>query len=362
MKKLFILFLLAFLSACGATTKTIEDSTPVNKTVVFSAKGVINGYVLPNYHFIQHVYTREDRRAISDVGEYESWVARRFFGDLNDTVIFRIDKNLRWLLTQHKEDKTYTECPLSGCGFNILAQLDKKPDNNSDEQFDYKPDNQAGECKLVPSKNTFTVTETGQKRQIAGYWTKEYKATWLVEYKDDKGRVDRNTLNLVFWNTEPTKAMNEAWEIDGQATKNYLAKIKQSKNPLAEYLPDSIFMALSAFSGDTSKNDQRWQSSITRKLAKAKGYPMSIKTEWYLDRNACTEAAPKKKSTDWSNPLQALKDKASDFAGKQAEKMFMPDPKQPIFRYIYDVTGVEIKPVHDSVFEVPAGYKLVTRE
>jgi hypothetical protein len=42
--------------------------------------------------------------------------------------------------------------------------------------------------------------------------------------------------------------------------------------------------------------------------------------------------------------------------------MFMPDPDQPIFRYVYDVTGADIKPVHDSAFDVPVGYKLVTRE
>ena len=361
MKKLFIISLFATLSACGATQKTVEDTTPLNKTVVFNAKGTVNGYVFPDYNFTQAVFTRSDKRTIAMDGEYDSWMARNFFGELKDTVIFRIDKNLRWVLMQQKDEKKYLECPLSGCNFSILTQFDNNQDNNNDDQFDYKPDEEA-ECKLTLSKNTFSLKATGQKRQIAGYWTREYKGTWLVEYKDDKGRIDKNTLNLVFWNTEPTVTMNESWKINGEATKAYLAKVKQGNNPLAKYLPDSIFMALSAFSGDTSKQDQTWTNNITRELAKAEGYPMSIKTEWYLDRQACPQAQPQKKSLDWSNPLQALQDSASEYAGKQAKKMFLPNPNEPIFRYVYDVTSVDIKDVRDSVFEVPAGFKLVSRE
>lgn len=361
MKKLLGISVLAALSACSASKQTIEDTTPLNKAVVINAKGTVNGYVFPDYAFTQSVHTETEKRVIAMDGQYDSWMSRKMFGDLKDTVIFRIDKNLRWVLLQQNDEKKYMECPLGGCNFSILAQFDKNQDNNNEDQFDYKPD-EASECKLSLTKNTFSVKATGQKRQIAGYATREYKGTWLMEYKDDKGNIDRNTLNLVFWNTEPTATMNEAWKIHGEATKAYLAKVKQGNNPMAKYLPDSIFMALSAFSGDTSKNDQKWTNDITRELAKAEGYPMSIKTEWYLDRKACLQAQPEKKALDWSNPLEAMKKTASDYAGKQAKKMFMPNPKEPIFRYIYDVTSVDIKPVHDSVFEVPAGFKLVTRE
>ena len=361
MKKLLGISMLVALSACSTTKQAAEDKTPLKQTVVFNAKGTVNGYVFPDYTFTQSVYTQNEKRVISMDGQYDSWMMRNLFGEVKDTVIFRMDKNLRWVLLQQKNDKKYIECPLVGCNFSVLAQFDKNQDNNNDDQFDYKPD-EAAECKLNLSKNTFSVKATGQKRQIAGYETREYKATWLMEYKDNKGRIDKNTLNLVFWNTTPTSAMNEAWKINGEATKAYLAKVKQGNNPLAKYLPDSIFMALSAFSGDTSKKDQTWQNHVARELTKAEGYPMSIKTEWYLDRKACPEAKPAKKALDWSNPLEAMKETASDYAGKQAKKMFMPNPKEPIFRYIYDVTSVDIKSVHDSVFEVPAGYKLVSRE
>ena len=291
MKKILWVLLIALLSACGATKQTVEDTTPLNKTVVFSAKGVVNGFVFPDFNFEQQVYTRGDRRTIAMSGEYDSWTARQFFGELKDTVIFRMDKNLRWVLLEQKDDKKYLECPLAGCDFNVLAQFDKNQDNNNEDQFDYAPE-QSNECKLVLSRNTFSVKATGQKRQVAGYWAKEYKGTWLVEYKDDKGLVDKNTLNLVIWNTEPTKKMNEVRNINGQATNAYLTKVKQGRNPLAKYIPDNLFMALSAFSGDTSKKNKTWQSRIASELAKAKGYSMSINTVWYLDRKACADAKP----------------------------------------------------------------------
>lgn len=361
MKKILGVSMLVTLSACGTTKQTIEDHSPQNKTVVFTAKGSVNGYVFPDYKFTQTVFTREDKRVIGNDGVYDSWAARNFLGNLKETLIFRIDKNLSWILTEQKNDKKYVECPLAGCGFKLMAQFDKNQDNNNDDQFDYDP-NEPAECKLTLSKNTFSVNATGQMREFSGYMSREYKGIWLVEYKDEKGRIDKNTLNLVFWNTEPTATMHESWKINGEFTKAYLAKVKQGDNPLAKYLPDSIFMALSAFSGDTSKKDQSWQNAVTRELAKAEGYPMSIKTEWYLDRKACPEAKSEKKGLDWSNPLDALKQTASETAGKLAKKMFLPNPNEPIFRYIYDVTSVDIKPVNDSVFEVPAGYTLVSRE
>ncbi len=362
MKKSFVVLMVASLTACGTATKqSVEDNSPQNKTVVFNAKGVVNGAVLPDYTFTQTVFTQEDKRVIAMDGEYGSWMARKFFGDLKDTTIFRMDKNLRWVLLQQKDDKKYIECPLAGCGFNILAQLGQGQDDDDDEQFDYDPDG-AVDCKLTLAENTFSVNATGQKRELAGYMSKEYKGTWLIEYKDEKGRVDRNRLNLVFWNTEPTATMQESWQINGKATQAYLAKVKQSHNPLAMYLPDKLFMALSAFSGDTSKKDQNWQDPVTRELAKAEGYPMSIKVEWYLEQKACPKPAVAKGALDWSNPLAALKETASEGIGKQAKKMFMPSANEPVFRYIYDVTNVEIKAVRDSVFEVPAGFELVTRE
>jgi len=215
-------------------------------------------------------------------------------------------------------DKKYVECPLSGCGGNLLAKFNVKQNNTEEEeeQFQYDPAEDTG-CRLSPSENKFTVTETGQTRVISGYETKEYRATWLVEYKDEKGRKDKNTLNIVFWNTTPTAAIEEVWAINEEATRAYRKGVKKDANPLSLLLSDKLFDALSAFSGDTSKQNKQWNNSVSQKLAIAKGYPISIKVDWYLDRKACLETQEKteKKSFDWANPLGAAK----EFAKKKCK-------------------------------------------
>ncbi|MCF6325407.1 MAG: hypothetical protein L3J89_13990 [Gammaproteobacteria bacterium] len=120
----------------------------------------------------------------------------------------------------------------------------------------------------------------------------------------------------------------------------------------------------SYFSGDTSKQNKEWNDSVSQKLAIAKGYPISIKVGWYLDQKACpaTEAIaqPEKKGFDWSNPMGSLKNSAGELASKKVKSMFVPNPNEPIFHYVYEINSVAIEPVHDSVFEIPAGYTLTT--
>jgi len=366
MKKTIGLIILIFLTGCAGKPPVVDNSSK-NPTAVFNAKGAINGFVLPDSTFTEAVYTRKDRRTMSTKREYDSWIARQFFGNSSDTVIFRMDKNLRWTLFENDDDKKYIECPLAGCARASLKQFDpKQGKGKGDEaQFDYDPnDEQAEACATHITQNSFKVTDTGKTREISGYLTREYRANWVVEYQDDKGRKDSNRLNIVFWNTEPGAAMKEVWAINAEADKAYWEKIKQEKSSLAMLIPDDIFVALSAFTGYSSKDSKKWANKISSELAKAKGYPMSTKVEWYLDRKACVEPQKQKKkdSFDWMNPIDSLSKSASDIASEKAADMFLPDPNEPIFRYVYEVTGVAVKDEHDSVFEVPPGYKLTNRE
>jgi hypothetical protein len=366
MKKTIGLIVLIFLAGCAGKPPVVDNSSK-NPTAVFNAKGAISGYVLPDSTFTEVVYTRNDRRTMSTKREYDSWVARQFFGNSSDTVILRMDRNLRWALFDDDGDKKYTECPLVGCATASLKQFDpgQSKDKGDQAQFDYDPnDEEASACPTHITQNSFKVTDTGKTREIAGHLTKEYRADWVVEYQDDKGRKDSNRLTIVFWNAEPNADMKEVWAINAEADKTYWQKIKQDKNSLAILIPDDIFVALSAFTGSDSKDSKKWANKISRELAKAKGYPMSTKVEWYLDRKACVEPqiAKKKDSFDWMNPIDSMTKSASDMASEKAAEMFLPDPNEPIFRYEYEVTGAAIKYEHDSVFDVPPGYKLTTRQ
>jgi len=365
MKKTGLTIAVVLLTGCAAQPGKKVDTTPKNPTVVLKASGVISGMILPDSTFEQLVYTRHDKRRISNKHKYDSWMARKLLGGGDDTVIFRMDKNLSWILS----DKKYLECPLSGCSTNILALLSTKNEDEikheDESEFQYDPADDA-ECPLTVSKNNFTVTETGETRTISGYETKEYQAIWQTEYKDENNRKDTNTLKIVFWNTTPTTTMEEAWKIQDEATQAYRKAVKKDNNPLSLLLSDKIFDALSAFSGDTSKENKEWNDSVSQKLATAKGYPISIKVDWYIDRKACPEAQmaekPEKKGFDWTNPVGSLQDSVGKIASKKVKSMFAPDPNEPIFHYVYEINNIAIKPVHDSVFEIPEGYTLTTRE
>ncbi len=363
MKKITGLLLLIVLTGCAGKAPVVDNSDK-NPTAVYTTKGSISGFVLPDSTFTESVYTRSDRRLTSTSREYDSWVARQFFGNASESVILRLDRDLRWTLLDDDGDKTYTQCPLAGCAVagmkNIKQQQGKE--NGKNQQFDYDPnDKKASACPVHITKNSFKVTGTGKTREIAGQLSKEYHADWIVEYKDDKGRKDSNRLKMIFWNTQPGAEMKKVWAMNAEADKAYMKKIKQDSNALAAIIPPEVFATLSVFAGDMVSNNKQ-AKNIAREMAKAKGYPMSTTVEWYLDRKACVEPQKVKKKSgfDWTNPIDSMSKSASDAASDKAVEMFLPDPNEPIFRYINEVTGIAVKYEHDSIFDVPAGYKRVS--
>ena len=365
MKHTIALSILILLSACAK--QPVVDNSMKNPTAVFTAKGAISGFILPDSTFSETNYTREDRRLMSKKTEYDSWMARQFIGNSGDTVIYRMDRNLRWTLVDDDGDKTYTECPLAGCAKTSKKKYEpqKTGNKNAGKTFDYDPnDKKASACPIHITKNSFKVNSTGKTRNIAGHLSNEYQANWEVEYQDKKGRKDSNRLLMVFWNAKPNADMKKVWAMNDKAEKTYQKKIKQDKNALTAAIPADIMAVLSTFTGNLSKN-KKWANKIASEMSKIKGYSMSKKVEWYLDRKACVEPQKAKKKQkqgfDWANPIDSMSKSASDMASEQAMEMFLPDPNEPILRYEYEITSAAIKYEHDSIFDVPHDYKLVKK-
>ena len=365
MKKITGLLFLILLTGCAGKAPVVDNSDK-NPTAVYTTKGAITGFVLPDANFTEAVYTRNDRRLTSTKREYDSWIARQFFGNSNESVILRMDRDLRWTLLDDDGDKTYTECSLAGCAAGSMKKLKEiqAGEGGKDQQFDYDPnDKKASACPIHITQNSFKVTGTGKTREIAGQLSKEYHADWVVEYKDDKGRKDSNRLQMVFWNTQPSAEMKKVWAMNAEADNAYMKKIKQDSNALAAIIPPEVFATLSVFAGDIVSNN-KLAKNIAQEMAKAKGYPMSTTVEWYLDRKACVEPQKSKKKSgfDWTNPIDSMTKSASEAASDKAAEMFLPDPNEPIFRYLNEVINIGVKYEHDSIFDVPAGYKLVSKK
>lgn len=353
------------LVACGSTPKA-PDTTPLAPTSVLTANYVINGYILPDSRGKQTVYTLGDRRRIDYQIEYDSWAASTFLGASNTSNVARIDQNLSWYI--NKENNEYRECPLAGCASSIWDSLNTAESEEEEDTFDPS----AGEsCQLSTAKFDFTVTDKKTTRQINGFTAKQYTAQWLLTSKDEAGRPDKHVVNMDFWMTQPTDNMRDAWAINGEFQDNYLAKVSDDKNPLSKFFGEEIYKTVAMVSGDIKKDEIASDSPVITKLNAIEGYPVSIKLAWYMDKQSCPEIKEKKKSAslndiDINDPMNSLKDITGGFFKDKAEEAvddyFKPDPKKPIFNYVYDVTQVQVNDEHMSVFNLPTNAKLTNRD
>lgn len=124
---------IAVAGALASCASTNVDNTPKNPTAVVTAKFTINGLYLPDHQGTQTVYTRENRRAIDQQAEFDSFYMG--WADYDITTIFRMTKNLLWDVDN--DAKTYSECPLSGCS-DVFADFIAKTQASSDEEQEYE--------------------------------------------------------------------------------------------------------------------------------------------------------------------------------------------------------------------------------
>ena len=359
---------LVFVSGC-ATKKEAADTTPLNPTVVLTATTAMSGYVLPDSTGTQTVYTRSTVRRIDNVWNRQNWVSRKVLGNVNETQIGFTEKNLSWHFNNPK--KTYVECPLYGCAPNIWKMLaDDEADEESEEES-FSP-NTPDTCPLT-TKTTYDVIDKKVSRQINGFNASQYQMVWTVTNTDEKNRKDEHKIVMDFWMTAPDEGMKDAWKINGEFQNGYLRAVGANDSALGRFLGDQVYKPLAAISGDIEKDPT--MKALNGKLAALKGYPISIKLDWYLGAgNTCPEVAEKRNAKteknddqiDLKDPVGSLGSLAGGILKNKAKaavaKKFERDPAKPLMRFVYDVTSVGLEQKHDSVFMVPAGYKLTNRE
>ena len=130
-------------------------------------------------------------------------------------------------------------------------------------------------------------------------------------------------------------------------------------------MTQEIYGVLTGFSGDIEKDEDKQKvRDVLSKLSIIKGYPISMKVEWFADENECLEKQEpeeKEDGIDFSDPEEALKDIVGGLFKKSIEKKFQRNPEEPILRYILEVKNISMESVNDGKFEVPSDYKLMDR-
>lgn len=364
MHKTFLRLAAVAVMACLPVCAALAAST---ETAVITAKAKLSGYILPNFHGTQTAYTQADRRAMDMHIKMDSWWARYLVGDLHDSDIFRLDQKRVYRV--YFDKKQYRSCDLAGCP-TLLAglkqQADTKGDSgkSDDQPQTYDPEG-TDQCPLNLTRQDFDVRDTGEKKTLNGFAVHHYVAEWTTVFEDKQHAKDVNQIHMDFWTTPEDAQLKKVWAIHQQLTDRYIAESHRKDEPLEHYLPEDIFRAVEAVTGDTRN---RGDNAYERKFATIQGYPIEVGLTWRVKADACQPdkpAKPKKKKHGFSlsNPFGSLKSMAEDAVdkevNKQIQKRFVPDPNDPVFQYTYQVTGVEVKPVEDSVFNVPAGFKKV---
>jgi hypothetical protein len=190
-RRLFVVVLSAlFVVACSDLPKLKDepDTSPVNATAVMETHLISDGLkgFFP-FEGTSKTYTRADMHRGEMNIKGTGTVTRFLIGTNSDLRIERLDKKLVYAI--NVKEKTYTECPLKGCGSGAATQPPKKEPEPKKEE---KPADSG--CKVKIASATFTVKQTGQKKNINNFDTEQYQAAWIISMQDPTARKTVSTL------------------------------------------------------------------------------------------------------------------------------------------------------------------------
>ena len=352
----------ASLAACASQAPQAPDTSPANPTAVFETL-IVNGgifgalpFQVDEKHYVRSDM-RRDEHSVKGTGTFTGRLVTAAIGQ-SDTGITRLDRDLRWMLNDGK--KEYTECPAHGCP--PPPAKEEKPKPEARKQDAPKQEAEKG-CTMRISSNHFDVKATGQKRETNGFDTDQYAVAWVVKMQDPQKRTTTSTLSFDVWTTPVTQQMRSAFSVEQAYSKAYVASAPRARptppakteTDRARVMPPEVTQMMLAYLSSLSPADRAAFATIGKQLSKIQGHPISTKIEWRLDGDAC---GPKEGSASARESQPGAGSMLSGIAGMLGPKK---DAKgdAPILSFTIEVKSLKVEPVRDSVFSVPASYKLI---
>ena len=334
-------------SSLPTMTKEEPDTTPQNPTAVLETHVVSDGIkgFFP-FEGTSKTYTRADMHRDDTAFKGTGTVTRFFVGTNSTSRIERLDRKLVW--TMDAKEKTYTECPLKGCGGPVTqTPQEKKPEKQE------KP--RESDCKVKIASTSFTVKPTGQKKAINGFDTDEYQAVWLITLQDPQARKTVSTLNVDLWTTPVTPALKEAMAVERAYARSLASNMAAvTANEKAQVLPAEAAKMINAYlSTLMGTSDKSAFLNAGKELEKIKGQPVLTQLEWDMKGDACAE-----KQADAGSSSSGSKDLMSSVTDLFASKKSDDIASKPILSFTSEVKSHKVETVHDSVFSPPKGYAL----
>jgi hypothetical protein len=336
-------------SSLPMMTKEEPDTTPQNPTAVLETHVVSDGIkgFFP-FEGTSKTYTRPAMQRDDTAFKGTGTVTRFFVGTNSTSRIERLDRKLVW--TMDVKEKTYTECPLKGCGGPVAqTPQEKKPEKQD------KP--RESDCKVKIASTSFTVKPTGQKKAINGFDTDEYQVVWLITLQDPQARKTVSTLNVDLWTTPTTPALKEAMAVEQAYARSLASNMAAvTTNEKAQVVPAEAAKMINAYLATLmGTSDKAAFLNAGKQLEKIKGQPVLTQLEWDMKGDACTE-----KQADAGSSSSGSKDLMSTVTDLFSSKKSDDSASKPIFSFTSEVKSHKVEAVHDSVFSPPKGYTLAT--
>ena len=352
--------LVSLVSGCSTLEKLKEapDTTPTNATAVMETYLVSDGLkgFFP-FEGTTKTFTRADMHRDDSNIKGTGTLTRFLIGSTASSRIERLDKKL--VYTLDLKEKTYTECPLKGCGSGVAEKPARK---EQEEKKTEKP--RESDCKVKIASATFTVRQTGQKKSINSFDTEQYQAAWIVTMQDPAARKTLSTLNVELWTTPATPQLKEALAVEQAYAKNLANTVVSiaTNGQKTRVVPEEAAKVINAYIAQLlAPSDRAAFLKAGKELEKIKGYPVLTQLTWNLKGDACTasesDGSPDKSSTP-SSKGDLLSSVTDFFAKKKTDEAMKDIADKPIFSFTSEVKSHKVDPVHDSVFSPPKDYTL----
>ncbi len=330
-------------AASAPLPERTAEAGPSGATAVVESSFTLDGLILPVTRGQTRVETRADRQRTDSAVTFDNWLMRQVAGDGRSASIVRLDRSLTWDLALAKQ--TYTECPLTGCGTDKAAQ--PKPE---EAQRPKEPS-----CPVKITVNELNVEPTGERRVINEFSTERYQLSWRLELADERGGRSSNRVGMDLWTTAETGAIRDVKAIDERFGRAYLAALKQQSGPLSGFLPERVASALATLTAQMNANDRKPVERWAAELRKVRGYPIQTSLNWSSSGSVCGDAGGAQSPAGGMAAVGSML--GGMFGGKKDGAAGADGAERPLLTFTQEVRSITVKPVADSVFAPPAGFK-----
>lgn len=303
-------------------------------------------------------------REESDI-DFKGRLMRAVTAARNGIEIVRIDLDKIWTLNPKR--KTYTERSVSP-----PPQTREKDEEEEDEA----PGEERGpdeEPTHRVKKSEFTVVKTGEKKTVNGFPTAENQIRLLIEIEEIATKeVTAYDFVTSVWAAPLTADLRKAAAEEKAFSQAYLKKMGFTPS-VQRQLFDPRLLAMML--GVEPAKAEETLANTQRKMESIQGYPIVVDARWIVREDPKEiarrkEAARADETEDEGIDLSggAAGAASSIFGGFAKKKMKERQEKKaaarealPAFSSYHEVLSVSVAPVPASMFEVPAGYKKVSR-